>query len=174
MRSILAVLAGSLLLSGCGPMLSVNRLYTERTLVRDLPLEGKWTDEEGKDIVTIQVDKDGYVASLVSEGKVQRFTVHTVALGGRRFLDITPRDEPELTIAGHFFMKAWVEGGSLCAAALEEEWLRAQPGFPRHVQADGSSQVLLIASAEELQAWLARYADEPRAVGDQSCLQRLQ
>jgi hypothetical protein len=175
MRNMLLwpLLAATLLLCGCGPMVSVRPLYTDRNLVQDLPLEGKWTDADSEDVLTVEKESDRYKLLILSDGAVQRFDMHLVALGPDRFLDVTPKDGPALAIGGHAFAKVWMENQEVCMALLAEDWLRQQPDFPSYVLADDDRQVLLTAPSEQLQRWLGRYAKEPRAFDTAHCLHRL-
>ena len=162
--AILAALAGTVLTTGCGVTLSVNRLYTDKDVVSDVALEGKWTDEKAADIWEIRKDHDGYVAVELGKGEAEEVSIHVVRIGQTRFLDVAPRKTPDLAIEGHFFMKVRVEGEELAIQSLDWDWLKtkaAQAGLAQIETRD--KQILLTAPTADLQKFIALYANEPKA-----------
>lgn len=163
----LAVLAGTVLATGCGLTLSVNRLYTEKDLVADDALAGKWTDEKAEDVIEVRREGDGYVAAEPGKSEYEAYWIHIVRIGDARFLDVAPRKSHELAIDGHLFAKLLLDGDKLSVQTLDWDWLKdkaAQAGLA-YVEIAGK-QRLLIAPTPDLQKFLALYANEPKAFLD--------
>jgi hypothetical protein len=173
MRNLFLLLAlpAALLLTGCGPMMSVHPLYTDQDLANDLPLAGRWTDEEGEAIAVVKAEENGYrvlwFADDSGSGEVERFDVHLVRVGDSRFLDVMLQQQNAFTIPGHLFVKVWFEGDVLCLGMLKEDWLSSQPDFPAHTKVGSQpSRIVLTTATPDLQAWIKRYAHEARAFDD--------
>lgn len=92
----LAILVG--LLVGCGPVSSLNPLFTDSDLDFDPALLGLWT-EKGPDPASLRFEQAGpkvyRVTSTEWDGNdglvnITAYEAHLVRLGGYRFLDVTP------------------------------------------------------------------------------------
>lgn len=81
-------------LAGCGPVDSLNPLYTEKDVVFDPALLGQWRPEKGEwnfiktndggyQLVTSGTDDDGQYQSFI-------YQAHLLELQGHRFLDLAP------------------------------------------------------------------------------------
>jgi hypothetical protein len=166
MKSLLlaAMLGAALLLSGCGVTLSVNPLYTGGDVVSDVPIEGNWTDQDGREIWVVRKIEGGYEVTSPGEKDAETLQVHLVRLGDYRFLDLKPRSTPSLAIEGHMFVKVRMEGQELICQPLDWSWLEPkldEAGISHIETAD--KQVVLTASTAELRKFLLRYAGEPKA-----------
>ena len=94
--TVLTALTGVLI--GCGPVNSLNPLFTDGNSIFDRRLVGEWT-EKGPDHATLRFEQAGpgvyHVTSIESEGKIGTATetpyeAHLVGLGAYRFLDVVP------------------------------------------------------------------------------------
>lgn len=175
MRYILmmAALAAAALTTGCGVTLSVHPLYTDKDLASDPQLEGKWTDDEAKDIWTVRKDGDVYVAICSSEKDSEAVEMRLVRLGEYHFLDLTSKNPPSLAIPGHLFAKVSVMGDELEIQLMDSKWLDQkvrETGFP-YVEAD--KQVILTAPTSELQKFVLLHAADPGAFPDSERLHRV-
>lgn len=151
-------------MTGCGPTLSLHPLYTDKEVVSDLPLEGKWTDEDAKEVWSVSKSKDHYEAVQLGNGNSEKYELHVVRLEQLRFLDITDNDTPSLAIPGHMIVKIWMEGEQLRIQAMDTDWLKQkirETGFP-YVEVD--KQILLTAPTPQLQKFILLYANEPKAL----------
>lgn len=159
-----AALAGTIMTTACGVPLSVNRLYTDRDLASDVQLEGTWTDDNAEEIWAVRKNGDGYVATQLGKNEPGEFSIHLVAIGLCRFLDVAPGKTPDLAIDGHFFLKLSMEGDQLVLQAFDSGWLKrkaAQAGLGAVETAD--KQFLLTAPTSQLQSFVARFANEAAA-----------
>jgi len=165
--AILAALAGTVITTGCGVTLSVNRLYTDKDLVSDFPLEGKWTDEKAEDIWEVRKDDDGFVAVQLGKGESGEVSIHVVRIGQTRFLDIANKNTSALDIEGHLFMRVRLEGEELAIESLNWEWLKdkaAQAGLGSfESERKEGGMWTLTAPTADLQKFIALYANEPKA-----------
>jgi hypothetical protein len=164
--SLLVALAVATLMTGCGPTLSLHPLYTDKDLVSDLPLEGKWTDAEAEEVWAVRKSGDGYEATSPGASDPEKVEIHVVRLGELRFLDITSKGSPSLAVPGHMFAKVWMAGEELRIQVLDCDWLKQkirESGFP-HVELE-DEQVILTAPTPELQKFALLYAAEPKAFG---------
>ena len=160
-----AVAAAAILLTGCGPMVSLHPLYTKAELVSDLPLEGNWTDEEGG-VYMVRRQDDGYRVTYTEKdgGEPKRVEVHLVRLADLRFADIEPVDVPDLALPVHLLAKVWMEGGELRATAMDTDWLRERAAARLPHLATGKDDWFLIgAPTEVLQKFVVEHAADPRA-----------
>jgi hypothetical protein len=104
MRNIVAVIVLALvgLMAACGPVSSLNPLFTTKDVVFDAGLLGEWTEagphdfslrfekagSNGYRVIDTEFDGDG------ASPKQTVFDAHLVSLGGRLFLDVVPEQIP--------------------------------------------------------------------------------
>lgn len=170
MRSIntLAAAAACLLLSGCGDLVSLHALYTERDSLFDAAIEGRWEDKD--DFLTVERAGAMYEVSLQSKKdptEVEKYEVRLVDINGVRFADVLPLD-----YFGHMFLKVRVAGGQLRFAFFDSEWLRRQVPHEEADQSNGRKQAVLTARTPELRNIVAKYASEPKAYDDEMVFRR--
>lgn len=164
---ILAALAG-----GCVP--SLNPLYTEKDLVFEPGLVGTWAGDKD---TTWTFEKRGgksYRLTYTEKGVPARFEAHLVRLGGSLFLDTYP-DGSEMPrnnfyrahfIPAHFISKVELAGNELNLVLLNPDWMnkgiREKKLSIRH-EPLGKDRLLLTASTAELQTFVRKYANDPKA-----------
>lgn len=92
---LLALLA---CLSGCVPVDSLNPLFTDKNVIFDPALVGKWvgSDPEEGFLRFDRAEDDSYQMVMVAKatsGLLQEtvFTAHLVSLGGEKYLDVSPK-----------------------------------------------------------------------------------
>jgi hypothetical protein len=159
----IATLAAAALATGCGVTLSVHPLYTDKDLATNPQLEGKWTDDEAKDIWAVRKDGDVYVATCPTDKDSEAIEMRLVRLGDRYFLDLTSKNQPSLSIPGHLFAKVSVTGDELQVQMMNSKWLEQKArdtGVP-YVELD--KQVILTAATADLQKLLSLHAADPDA-----------
>ncbi len=155
-------------MSGCGPTLALHPLYTDKELVADMPLEGKWGEAEDEEVWTISRSGTAYQAVSSGKSESEKVDIRIVRLGETRFLDIASTEVPSLAVAGHMFCKAWMDGEELRLQVMDSEWLRQkirETGLP-FLELEGD-QMLLTAPTKELQKFVMLYAAEPKAFGSE-------
>jgi hypothetical protein len=159
-----AVFTGMIVASSCSVTRSVNPLYTAKDLVTAPQLEGRWTDEEAKEVWDVRRDGNGYVAAVLGEAELEALSVHVVSIGQNLFLDVAPKKTPSLAIEAHVFLKMHFEGDELVLQTPDWKWLQdkaAQAGLAQFEMPE--HQRVLTAPTAGLQHFLALYADDPQA-----------
>ena len=162
--AMLAVLAGTIVTSACSVTRSLNPLYTDKDLVTEPRLEGRWTDEDAKDVWEVRPDGKGYVVTRLGDAEMEALSVHIVVIGRSVFLDVAPKSTPSLAIDGHLFLKMHFEDQELVLQMFDWAWLRdktAQAGVALVDTAD--REHILTAPTADLQRFVSMYAEEARA-----------
>ncbi|MHC4403992.1 MAG: hypothetical protein ACYTG0_30405 [Planctomycetota bacterium] len=159
-------------LAGCVPCLRA--IYTDRDLVFDPGLVGLWKQADGKG--TWQFAKaEGKSYELVftdQQGRRGEFSAHLVNIDQSRLVDLYPRKRPPENpfYAFHFrpvhtFLRVDRIGPELCMSAMSPKWLdehlKANAGAVRHERT--GNDVLLTASTEDLQSFLAKHVNTEAA-----------
>ena len=173
--------AAGLLLSGCfvrslHPFLAMGDAVFEPGLI------GNWqaVDPAGKASITFtQAGDNGYELEYRDPevARVSRYKVNLGPVGSNRYIDITPIPEKDLDdhyIPAHSLWRLTLKGDTLTLEELDYEWLKAlltaQPGALGHELVEGD--VVLTASTEELQRFILRYGDDPKAFSTKSTWKR--
>ena len=166
-----------LLAAGCLPV-SIEPLYTDKDLILDPAIVGKWANPEDKEAWLFEsAEGKAYGLSHTDgEGRVAQFKAHLLSLKGTRFLDIYPEDlGSELNwlaacnlVPGHVFFKIEVSEDELRLVPMQLEWLdnylKAHPKAIAHKdlgQDDG--RILITASTAALQKFVLKHAGNPEA-----------
>ena len=154
-----SVLAASMLMVGCGDLLSLHALYTKTDQVFDPAIEGKWESADN----LVQVKRAGDLYEMLLQGRgdkdePSKFEVHLVDVHGVRFADLLPEDH-----IGHMIVRVRQTGGQLHIAFLDSEWLRQHAP---HDDADidlGRKQAIFTERTPQLKSLVAKYALEEKA-----------
>jgi len=169
-----AAIISLLVMSACGPLLSLNPLWDEGHAVSEPALTGTWiSGDDDNEIITIaESGRNGYRMTYIDDDSSSRYEVHAVRLEGRLFLDLYPdgaalgkRLEGEVylpVIPTHFFLRAVLEGDRLELAALDDEGIankleRREIEVPLLKLEDG---VLLTAQTDRIQDLVVRFVDD--------------
>ena len=157
-----ALLAATLLVTGCGDLLSLHALYTSQDRVFDAALEGRWENED--DRLLVERERDLYNVTLQSKkdpSDSAKYKVHLVDIDGVRFADVL-----WLEAIGHMFLRVRVTEAQLHLVFFDSQWLRQRVS---HEEADvdqGKTQAVLTAGTSQLREWVGRFGREPRAYDD--------
>ena len=179
-------------LGGCGPVMSLHPLYTEKDVVFEERLLGRWVDDPNSPETTwefnrIEEPKNAY--NLVfsdEEGKKGSFVAHLVSLRSvgtpgksRLFLDVYPSEPPWETedpnklelpynyfflIPVHTFIKIDFNGPQL------KMWLTNDEDMEKLLKEEPNAvkhtfiedKLILTAPTKELQDFILKYADDKR------------
>jgi len=169
-----AAIISLLVMSACGPLLSLNPLWDEGHAVSEPALTGTWiSGDDDNEIITIaESGRNGYRMTYIDDDSSSRYEVHAVRLEGRLFLDLYPDgDALEKRLKGevylpliptHFFLRAVLEGDRLELAALDDEGIankleRGEIEVPLLKLEDG---VLLTAQTDRIQDLVVRFVDD--------------
>ncbi|MCC6859963.1 MAG: hypothetical protein IT158_15455 [Bryobacterales bacterium] len=151
------------LLSGCGDLLSLHPLYTEKDRVFDAALEGRWEDDDN--FLLVEREEAGYLISFRSKTEPageQRYEMRLLDLAGVRLADLLPADGA----LGHMILKVEVAGGVLRIAFFDSDWLRKRIPHESVRVARGNTQAVLTARTARLRRQVEKYVSSPEAYGD--------
>jgi hypothetical protein len=195
-KKVLATLAFMFtLLAGCIP--SLHPLYTDKDRISMDEIIGVWLSAEGTSMYYINADPDDqpsytftYFELPKKNDLFQRdstpanLEVNLVRLGGATFMDFYPGDNESLDnmnmllaihlIPAHTFARFKISNDTLTIWRFDPDWLKKLFEENRirisHEKLD--DQIVLTASTEELQKFVAKYADDPEAYIDPEVLIR--
>ena len=162
------LLAATLLVTGCGDLLSLHALYTSQDRVFDAELEGRWENEDDR----LLVQREGDLYNVTSQSKKNpsdsaKYEVHLVDINGVRFADVL-----WVEAIGHMILRVRVTEGPLHLAFFDSKWLRQRIS---HEEADvdqGKKQAVLTAGTSQLRKLVGRFAREPKAYDEQELVFR--
>ena len=161
-----------LLISGCIP--SLHPLYTEEDIVFEESLLGTW----GKTPETWTFSTDdsvSYDLTIISEEDTTYLEVHMVILNGHYFMDFYPEDNDHIDIpdhlvlnllAVHTFARVSFDGYELKVRYFDPSWLDTlfeQNRIRIKHEVLDDDNIVLTAPTDELQKFVSKYADDPKA-----------
>ncbi|MHC4462460.1 MAG: hypothetical protein ACYS6W_06185 [Planctomycetota bacterium] len=170
---LLAIMLGGCVLSSLHP------LYTDKELIYEEKLIGKWSD--GNNIWEFRAGEPNtyQMRVLDEEGKEGRFAAHLVKLENMLFLDIFPDGEtlgePQAfysfhLLPTHTFMKVEQIEPKLQLRMMDydkvSKILKENPNLLKHE--DVEDRIVLTASTEQLQKFIIKYANEGGVFADEA------
>ncbi len=183
------------LLGGCVPVMSLHPLYTEKDVVFEEKLLGRWVDDPNSPETTWEfnrIEEPNNAYNLVfsdEEGKKGSFAAHLVRLQNRLFLDVYPSEPPRemedpnkselpynsfFLIPAHTFIKIDFIGRKLkmCLTNDEEmkKLLNEEPNAVKHTFIE--DKPILTAPTKELQNFVLKYAEDKRVFKSEIVLGR--
>lgn len=175
LRGILMMGIVAIIATGC--ITSVHPLFTNKELIFRPELIGAWQDGD-ETMVFRGIDSTHYSILDINKTDTTRLIGRLGKLGGHYFLDMTidPDEKKVNDLLGayifpvHIFFKVSLGDNQLNmdAFAFSSDWLEKliQEKRIRIKHEVENKQVLLTASTEELQKFVIKYADEPKAFED--------
>lgn len=168
---VYVIVAAALLLTGCVP--SLEPLYTDRDVTSDSRVTGAWTVKGGG--MTVTADGRGYkVAYTDSENPENRlnFKAHLVKLGSTLFVDLFPEPPKDMScypcVPMHMFAKLAIQANTLRVDLFDPSWFdkMAKEGKITAGHTMVVDGYMLTAKTADLQAFVLKYANEPKAFVD--------
>ena len=179
----LTLAAAAMMMAGCVP--SLHPLYTGKDLAFDPALLGAWQTKDAKDRQTWEFkpnEHSGYTLVHTEKGEARPFTVHLLALGGERFLDLYP-DELEITntfyaaflVPVHMFARVRRKDDIFEIRFLSDDWLKKsiQSKSLRIAHEKLKDFILLTAPTSDLQSMIRGALAEPKAFPEAVELRRV-
>ncbi|MEQ8812141.1 MAG: hypothetical protein RIE59_23940, partial [Imperialibacter sp.] len=193
-KSIIGMLALVMAASSC-TVQSLHPLYDEKTMIYEPCLEGEWIDDDGNSWVIKRAqrpDANQLKKELVNP-KAYQITYHgdsvetnldacMVKLDGTYFIDLFPAENYDKEIGNdillgnllpvHTFSKVETQDDSLYIYQFDSEWLsdlikNNQIRISHEVvKAHGADRVVLTAPTNELQKFVAKYHNDPKAFSE--------
>ncbi len=172
-------------LGGCGPVMSLHPLYTEKDVVFEERLLGRWVDDPNSPETIWEfkrIEEPNYAYNLIfsnEDGQKGSFVAHLVRLRNRLFLDVYPKEFPwdmedpnkvewsynsYFLIPAHTFIKIDFSGPQLKMWLTDDEEMKKlfkeEPDAVKHTFIE--DRLVLTAPTKELQNFVLKYADDKR------------
>jgi hypothetical protein len=170
-----ALIFATVLLTGCGNLLSVEGLATKDNTVFDPALVGAWN--AGDAVIIVQKGDDlGYrIHWMGAEGteppKFIRMEGRLVKIGTQRVLDLTAARQDAFSIPGHVFLRIRPVADGLKVQFIDSKWIREQAkSLPSFVQDD---HPVLTAPATQVEGFLVKFGFDERALDEPMMLRPL-
>lgn len=175
----------AIFIAGC-VVTSVYPFYTDKDLAFDPGLLGKWSESKTNASGEISTEtweyskanENAYTFTGTTADETNTFSAHLFKLGGKRFLDWYPLKRDEGFIPPHYLFEVRQISPSLQIEPMDYEWLKdllaKHPNAVRHIvlheKSDRSDEgrIVLTADTKELQKFLLKYMNDPKAFGDSS------
>jgi hypothetical protein len=122
------LLAGTLLLTGCGDLMSLEPLATKDNTIFDAALLGTWTDNQDT-LCVVRAANPAYKIIWIGTGdggNETRLEGRLVKLGEERVLDVSAVDPGAFSVGAHVFLRVHIAAGALELRFLDSEWLQKQ------------------------------------------------
>jgi len=183
----IALLTG---LAGCVP--SLHPIYTQKDLIFEPALVGKWSPvEEGEqaEVWTFtQTGDKSYGLTIIEQNQDEtvapaEFEVHLLKLAGYFFLDLYPEPPKNQNdfysmhlVPAHTFIKMSIEGDILKLTLMDYDWLdkmieRKKVKLKHERIRD--EHIVLTAQPKQLQKFIIKYADSNEAFPEPGLMRRV-
>jgi hypothetical protein len=179
MKSLMVVLTFSLtFLSIACPTRSMFPLFTEKDQQLLPGLEGGWKGPDGQSFtLKTKADRSYDIIALEQSGERTAYEGLVGKLGKNWFVDSYPTSHhlDHHLLRAHVISRIQLEGDSLRMSSLEDKWLKTHLEMGdlniAHIVVDGD--VILTATTEELQRFVAAHADDKEAFPNPGTLSRV-
>jgi len=177
MRALwIAPVLSSVLLTGCGDLLSVEGLANKDNTVFDPALVGAWNSGDAVIIVQAGDDQSYRIHWLGAEGtetpQIVRMEGRLFKIGDQRLLDLTAADPGAFAIPCHVFLRIRPVKEGLKVQFVDSKWIRDQlPSSLASFMQD--NHPVLTAPAAQVEAFLLKFGLDQRALEDPMLLRRL-
>jgi len=175
------MLAGTMALTGCSDLASLNPFVSDEQATMDPMLAGTWTNADGKDIYWIRKDDNGngYTIRYVSDSSgVTELKARLLVEGDVRILDVTAGDTAPFQVPVHAVVRVWMQDSTLRFAFLQTDWIKEQArgklATSNLATAPLGSGVLITAPGEAVRSFLVKAAADPQAGDEPETLHRVQ
>jgi len=176
MKSATMILGAAAVFTGC-VVTSVCPYYTEKDLVSEPSLLGIWTNSKNPDQTWKfeHTDKFTYRLTLAAPSTTIVLEAHAFRLEGQLFLDIFSLGWDYHVIPAHYLLKIEQTAPSLKLTQLDDIWLKTflahkPTAIPYHILENprnpSDSRIILTGDTPELQSFVLRHLNTPRAWKD--------
>jgi hypothetical protein len=167
------ILAGTLALTGCSSLVSLNPFVTDKEAVMDPALLGAWTNQEGTDTYSVTQSGAGYDIRYSSGSDVYLFKANLMTAGDVKLLDLVSASEDVWQLPLHTPVRVWTEGNTLSVAFLESDWLK-QKASEQVPTVPIDDRTLITAPSEAARDFFVEAGADPNAWGEPEVLSRHQ
>ena len=173
--TLVVALAGSLLLTGCAGLISLNPIVTGQEARLDPALLGVWHDNDGEDTLIVKRAGDHYAITYVdkSSPSTLKFEARLLEVGDAKLLDVVSSEDDPFRIAAHVPMRVWPEGLTLRLSFLDSDWLKQQARQQLAVQTT-KDRTLITAPSDAVRTFLMKYGVDAKAYSEPQVLNKAQ
>lgn len=169
---LVVALTGSLFMTGCSKLVSLNPFVTEKEAGMDPALLGVWHDEEGGEMYIVKQAGNTYSITYIDKSSSTiRLEARLLEAGDAKFLDLVSKNDDPFQIPAHTPMRVWPEGSTLRMAFLDSDWLKQQATQQLAVQVT-ADRTVIVAPSDAVRSFLTKYGADARAYGEQQVLQK--
>jgi hypothetical protein len=155
---LLPLIAASVLLSGCGDLLSIEPLATATNSVLEPALQGNWAMEDSMLIVKSGENQSYDLRFIGDDGETIPLTCRLVRIGGKLIADVQSTHPGAFAIPAHAFLLVDPPGTSLDLRFIDSDWIQSQAQAaeaPAHVLVQ--NHPLITAPSASVRDFIARY-----------------
>ena len=132
------MVAGTIALTGCSTLVSLNPFVTDEQAVLDPALPGVWISQDGKETYMIRQEGTGYSIRFLSDSSESyQFKAKLMAAGDVKLLDLVSANDDAFQLTVHTPVRVWVDSNT---AAHEPFAIRLAQGTGRGPTADGAGR----------------------------------
>lgn len=174
LTSLLLVVAGATILTGCSELVALNPFATEKEAMVDDNLAGAWKNSDGDLFLIHRNDSEYSIAFTDAKNKeVAKFRGYLIKTGNLEVLDLISKGEDAFQVPVHAIVRIWQEGSVMRWTFLDSQWLRDQAAQQLATQ-PSDKRTLVTATTEAFRAFVLKYAGDDRAYqGDPMILSRV-
>jgi hypothetical protein len=171
-----AFLFSTVVLTGCGDLLSVEGLANKSNTVFDASLVGAWNSGDAVVIVQAGDDQSYRVDWLGAEGteppRIVRMEGRLFKIGDQRMLDLSTTSPGAFAIPCHVFLRIRPANDGLKVQFVDSKWIRDQvpSSLASFIQ---DNHPVITAPAPQVEAFLLKAGLDERALDDPILLRRL-
>jgi hypothetical protein len=171
--SLVLALAGTVAMTGCSSLISLNSFATDQDAVLDPALAGVWSGDNGNATYVIKPDGAGYAITYMEKSDATKFQAKLMKAGDAELLDLVSADDNPFQLQVHTIVRVWPGGNSLKFAFLDSDWLRQQAA-KQLATAPTGDRLLITAPGEAVRSLLLKYGADEKAYGAVEVLARVQ
>jgi hypothetical protein len=150
------------LAAGC-PARSLSPLFSKSDVAFNPKLVGSWSQSGDEPLIFEKSGENTYLVTLQEKDQKTTYIAQLGKLGNAWFIE-SSADHSGIDhhlLPAFLVHRVWIDGDSLTLAALRSDWLKEMLDAGKitipHVRRDG--EIILTATTEELQKFVAKYAD---------------
>ena len=165
-------LTGTLLMTGCSSLVSLNPFVTDKEAQTDPALVGTWADGDGETMYIIRPSGAEYQITYVEKSSTTRFEARVWRAGSAELLDLVPKNEDAFQIPAHTIVRVWPKASTVEMAFLDADWLKKLAVEKLATQVI-DSRTLITSPGEAVRTFLSTTAADDRAYEKKNLLHRL-
>ena len=165
---------GSLGLTGCSSLVSLNPFVTDKEAMMDPALTGIWNCSETNGVYVIRRDGAAYAITYFEKSDVVKLKARMLQVGEARLVDVVSEDEGVLQLRVHGIARVWPEASRLRIALLDADWLTKEPSAQQLPMQLAGDSTVLTAPGDAIRGFLLKHGLDDKAYGKTVVLDRVQ